>query len=50
MTTEKRRNRMYALGRAAGRQFRRGAPGRRIAGRIGARVLRRALGRLLRGV
>lgn len=45
----KRRNRFYRIGRAAGRQFRKGAPGRRVATEVGGTVIRRGLGRLFRG-
>lgn len=48
MSNDKQRKRLYAIGRAAGRQFRRGGPGRRVAGRLGTTLLRRGLGRLLR--
>lgn len=48
MTTEKRRDRMYAIGRAAGRQFRKGGPGRQAAKRLGTTLARRGLWRLLR--
>lgn len=48
MDTEKRRRRFYAIGRAAGRQFRPGAPGREAARRFGGTLLRRGLFRLLR--
>lgn len=45
---DKRRERMYRLGRAAGRQFRPGAPGREAVRRLGGSLLRRGLFRLLR--
>jgi len=49
MTSEdERRQRLYRLGRAAGRQFRRGGPGREAARRVGGSLLRRGLLRLLR--
>lgn len=48
MATDKQRQRFYAIGRAAGRQFRKGGPGRRVAGRLGGTLLRRGLFRLLR--
>ena len=43
-----RRKRMYALGRAAGRQFRKGAPGREVTKRAAGNLARRGLLRLLR--
>jgi len=49
MTTDKRQQRMYKLGRLAGRQFRKGGPGREHARRLGGNLLRRGLARLLRG-
>jgi len=45
---DQRRQRLYRLGRAAGRQFRRGGPGREAARRVGGSLLRRGLLRLLR--
>lgn len=45
---DKRQHRMYRLGRAAGKQFRRGGPGREAARRMGGTLLRRGLFRLLR--
>ena len=47
-TSEQRRRRMYAIGRAAGRQFRPGGPGRQVAKRVGGSLLRRGLWRLIR--
>ena len=48
MNDDKRRQRMHAIGRAAGRQFRKGAPGREAAKRVGGNMLRRGLWRLIR--
>lgn len=48
MDPDKRRKRFYALGRAAGRQFRPGGPGRQAARRVGGSLLKRGLFRLLR--
>lgn len=44
-----RRNYFYRIGSATGKQFRKGAPGRRIASQLGGTVIRRGLGRLFRG-
>lgn len=38
----------YRLGRAAGKQFRRGGAGRRVARRVGGSVLKRGLWKFLR--
>jgi len=48
MNSEKQRSRMYALGRAAGKQFRKGGPGRQVAKRAATSIARRGLIRLLR--
>lgn len=45
---DKRRRRMYAIGRTVGRQFRRGGPGREAAKRVGGNVARRGLWKFLR--
>ncbi len=38
----------YRLGRAAGKQFRKGGAGRQVARRVGGSVLKRGLWRFLR--
>ena len=48
ITREERRRRLYNLGRAAGRKFRPGGPGREAARRVGGNLLRRGLFHLLR--
>lgn len=45
---DKRKQRMYALGRTAGRQLRPGSPTREAGRRVGGSLLRRGLTRLLR--
>jgi hypothetical protein len=47
-TDEARRKRFHAIGRAAGRAFRKGSPGREVAKRTAGTVARRGLMRLLR--
>ena len=45
---DQRRQRLYRIGRAAGRQFRPGGPGRQAVRRVGGSLLKRGLLRLLR--
>lgn len=49
MSSDGRRQRLYRIGRAVGRQFRPGGRGREAAKRVGGSIVRRGLARLLRG-
>jgi len=48
MTPDERRKRMHAIGRALGREFRKGGRGREAVRRHGGTLLRRGLTRVFR--
>ena len=47
-SARERRSLLYQVGRATGKQFRKGSPGREMAKRVGSTVVRRGLWRFLR--
>jgi hypothetical protein len=48
MKAKERRRLFYRIGSTAGKQFRKGGPGREVAKRVGSAVVRRGLWRFLR--